>query len=418
MESLLFKNIKQLIQIQEIGLTPIPGKMMAQLPMLEHAWLLVENGRIADYGEMSSCPALNIETIDASGKILMPSFVDCHTHIVFASSREEEFVMKIQGKSYEDIAAAGGGILNSATKLRASSAEELYQHASARLLQLMRLGTGAIEIKSGYGLNLESELKMLRVIKRLKANFDIPIKATLLAAHAIPEAYKNNRLAYIDLIINEIIPAVVKEDLAVFIDVFCEKGFFTVEETDRILKAGLAHGLRPKIHANQLAISGGVQVGVQNNAISVDHLEEIGEEELEVLSRSNTIPVALPSCSFYLGIPFTPARRILDYNLPLALASDYNPGSTPSGNMNFIFSLACIKMKLLPEEAIHAMTLNAACAMDVQKEVGSITRGKRANLILTKGIPSLAYLPYSFGENCIDNVFVKGKIMNFGFCTI
>jgi len=412
MESLLFKNIKQLIQIQEIGLTPIPGKMMAQLPMLEHAWLLVENGRIADYGEMSSCPALNIETIDASGKILMPSFVDCHTHIVFAASREEEFVMKIQGKSYEDIAAAGGGILNSATKLRASSAEELYQRASARLLQLMRLGTGAIEIKSGYGLNLESELKMLRVIKRLKANFDIPIKATLLAAHAIPEAYKNNRLAYIDLIINEIIPAVVKEDLAVFIDVFCEKGFFTVEETDRILKAGLAHGLRPKIHANQLAISGGVQVGVQNNAISVDHLEEIGEEELEVLSRSNTIPVALPSCSFYLGIPFTPARRILDYNLPLALASDYNPGSTPSGNMNFIFSLACIKMKLLPEEAIHAMTLNAACAMDVQKEVGSITRGKRANLILTKGIPSLAYLPYSFGENCIDNVFVKGKIMN------
>ena len=412
MESLLFKNIKQLIQIQEIGLSPIPGKMMAQLPMLEHAWLLVENGRIADYGEMSSCPALNIETIDASGKILMPSFVDCHTHIVFAASREEEFVMKIQGKSYEDIAAAGGGILNSATKLRASSAEELYQHASARLLQLMRLGTGAIEIKSGYGLNLESELKMLRVIKRLKANFDIPIKATLLAAHAIPEAYKNNRLAYIDLIINEIIPAVVKEDLAVFIDVFCEKGFFTVEETDRILKAGLAHGLRPKIHANQLAISGGVQVGVQNNAISVDHLEEIGEEELEVLSRSNTIPVALPSCSFYLGIPFTPARRILDYNLPLALASDYNPGSTPSGNMNFIFSLACIKMKLLPEEAIHAMTLNAACAMDVQKEVGSITRGKRANLILTKRIPSLAYLPYSFGENCIDNVFVKGKIMN------
>ena len=412
MESLLFKNIKQLIQIQEIGLSPIPGKMMAQLPMLEHAWLLVENGRIADYGEMSSCPALNIETIDASGKILMPSFVDCHTHIVFAASREEEFVMKIQGKSYEDIAAAGGGILNSATKLRASSAEELYQRASARLLQLMRLGTGAIEIKSGYGLNLESELKMLRVIKRLKANFDIPIKATLLAAHAIPEAYKNNRLAYIDLIINEIIPAVVKEDLAVFIDVFCEKGFFTVEETDRILKAGLAHGLRPKIHANQLAISGGVQVGVQNNAISVDHLEEIGEEELEVLSRSNTIPVALPSCSFYLGIPFTPARRILDYNLPLALASDYNPGSTPSGNMNFIFSLACIKMKLLPEEAIHAMTLNAACAMDVQKEVGSITRGKRANLILTKRIPSLAYLPYSFGENCIDNVFVKGKIMN------
>ena len=409
MKSILFRNIKQLIQIQETGLTPIPGKEMKDLPILENAWLLVEKGKIADFGKMTTCPNLDIETIDATGRILMPTFVDCHTHIVFAASREEEFVMKIQGKSYEEIAAAGGGILNSARKLRNTSEDELYKNASLRLQQLMRLGTGAIEIKSGYGLNLESELKMLRVIKRLKANFDIPIKANLLAAHAIPEEFKNNRSAYIDLIVKEIIPAAVKEELAEFIDVFCEKGFFTVEETDYILKAGLAHGLRPKIHANQLSVSGGVQVGVKNQAISVDHLEEVGEEELQVLGQSKTIPVGLPSCSFYLGIPYTPARKILDYNIPLALASDYNPGSTPSGNMNFILSLACIKMKLLPEEAIHAITINAACAMDVQNEVGSISKGKRANLILTKPISSLAYLPYSFGENCIDQVFINGN---------
>jgi len=412
MKAILFKNIKQLLQIQESGLLPVSGKKMAELPMLENAWLLVEEGRIANYGTMKTCPELEVETIDASGRILMPTFVDCHTHIVFAATREEEFVMKIQGKAYEEIAAAGGGILNSVRKLRNTTEEELYQDAAARLEGLIRLGTGAIEIKSGYGLNLESELKMLRVIKRLKADFDIPIKANLLAAHAIPSEFKNNRSGYIDLIINEIIPAVVKEGLADFIDVFCEKGFFTVEETDYILKAGLAHGLRPKIHANQLAVSGGVQVGVENDAISVDHLEEIGEEELRVLVHSKTIPVGLPSCSFYLGIPYAPARSILKQDLPFALASDYNPGSTPSGNMNFILSLACIKMKLLPEEAIHAVTLNAACAMGVQSEVGSITRGKRANLILTKSISSLAYLPYSFGENCICKVFVNGKVMD------
>jgi imidazolonepropionase len=412
MKAILFKNIKQLLQIQESGLLPVSGKKMAELPMLENAWLLVEEGRIANYGTMKTCPELEVETIDASGRILMPTFVDCHTHIVFAATREEEFVMKIQGKAYEEIAAAGGGILNSVRKLRNTTEEELYQDAAARLEGLIRLGTGAIEIKSGYGLNLESELKMLRVIKRLKADFDIPIKANLLAAHAIPSEFKNNRSGYIDLIINEIIPAAVKEGLADFIDVFCEKGFFTVEETDYILKAGLAHGLRPKIHANQLAVSGGVQVGVENDAISVDHLEEIGEEELRVLVHSKTIPVGLPSCSFYLGIPYAPARSILKQDLPFALASDYNPGSTPSGNMNFILSLACIKMKLLPEEAIHAVTLNAACAMGVQSEVGSITRGKRANLILTKSISSLAYLPYSFGENCICKVFVNGKVMD------
>lgn len=412
MDSILFINIKQLVQIQESGLKPIPGLEMATLPILENAWLQVKDGVIYDFGEMATCPSLEIETIDASGKILMPTFVDCHTHIVFAASREEEFVMKIQGKTYEDIAAAGGGILNSARKLRVTSEDDLYQSAAERLKQVMRLGTGAIEIKSGYGLSLESELKMLRVIKRLKANFDIPIKANLLAAHAIPEEYKLNRTAYVDLIIEEIIPAVLAENLADFIDVFCEQGFFTIEETDQILKAGAAHGLQAKIHANQLAVSGGVQVGIQNKAISVDHLEEIGEEELLLLQQSSTIPVALPSCSFYLGIPFAPARQMLTYNLPLALASDYNPGSTPSGNMNFLLSLACIKMKMLPEEAIHAITMNAACAMGVQDEVGSITKGKRANLILTKRISSLAYLPYSFGENCIEQIFINGKSLD------
>ena len=408
----LFKNIKQLIQIQEEGLEAIPGLKMKDLPSLENAWLLVENGLISDFGEMDTCPNIEVETIDAEGRLLFPTWVDCHTQIEFAASREEEFGMKIQGKTYEEISAAGGGILNSARKLQVATEDELYESAAARLTNLIKLGTGAIEIKSGYGLSLESELKMLRVIKSLKANFDIPIKANLLAAHAIPEAYRNNRTAYVDLVVNEIIPAAVEEGLAEFVDVFCEQGFFTVQETDRILKAGIAHGLIPKIHANQLAVSGGVQVGVENNAISVDHLEEIGPDEIEVLQKSNTIPVALPSCSFYLGIPFAPARQMLNADLPLAIASDYNPGSTPSGNMNFLLSLACIKMKMLPEEAIHAATMNAACAMGVQSEVGSITKGKRANLVLTKPVSSLAYLPYSFGEQLIESVFINGKIVN------
>jgi imidazolonepropionase len=405
----LFINIKELFQVRAEGVKPIPGKEMDKLPSILNAWLLAENGLIADYGSMSNCPQSNVEIVDVKNRMIIPTWVDCHTHIVFAASREEEFVMKIQGKSYEDIAAAGGGILNSARKLRLVSEEDLYEDAAIRLKQLIQLGTGAIEIKSGYGLTLESELKMLRVIKKLKENFDLPIKANLLAAHAIPEQYKTNRAAYIDLIIYEILPEVAQNNLADFIDVFCEKGFFTVEETDKILKAGIAFGLRPKIHANQLAVSGGVQVGVKNNAISVDHLEEIGEAEILVLKDADTIPVLLPSCSFFLGIPFAPARQMLKANLPLAIASDYNPGSTPSGNMNFLFSLACIKLKLLPEEALNAATINAACAMDVSNEVGSITKGKRANFIILKEISSLAYLPYSFGENCIEEVFLNGK---------
>jgi imidazolonepropionase len=405
----LFINIKELVQVREGKPIPICGSAMRDLPSIQNAWMLIEDERIIDYGEMSNCPVGEEQVFDLTGRLVLPTWVDSHTHIVFAASREEEFVMKIEGKSYEEIAAAGGGILNSARKLRATTEDELYELAASRLEQLMRLGTGAIEIKSGYGLSVESELKMLRVIARLKASFPIPIKANLLAAHAIPEEYKANREAYIDLIVEEIIPKVAKEELADFVDVFCEKGFFTVEETERLLRAGKNYGLKPKIHANQLAVSGGVQVGVANNAISVDHLEQIGDAEIEALSGYQTMPVVLPSCSFYLGIPYAPVRRMMNAGLPVAIASDYNPGSTPSGNMNFLVSLACIQLKMLPQEAINAATINAAFAMDVQDEVGSISRGKLANFIITKKIPSLSYLPYSFGENCIHQVWIAGS---------
>ncbi len=405
----LFINIKELVQVREGKPIPICGSAMRDLPSIQNAWMLIEDERIIDYGEMSNCPVGEEQVFDLIGRMVLPTWVDSHTHIVFAASREEEFVMKIEGKSYEEIAAAGGGILNSARKLRATTEDELYELAASRLEQLMRLGTGAIEIKSGYGLSVESELKMLRVIARLKANFSLPIKANLLAAHAIPEEYKANREAYIDLIVEEIIPKVAKEELADFVDVFCEKGFFTVEETERLLCAGKNYGLKPKIHANQLAVSGGVQVAVVNNAISVDHLEQIGDAEIEALSGCQTMPVVLPSCSFYLGIPYAPVRRMMNAGLPVAIASDYNPGSTPSGNMNFLVSLACIQLKMLPQEAINAATINAAFAMDVQDEVGSISRGKLANFIITEKIPSFSYLPYSFGENCIHQVWIAGS---------
>ena len=405
----LFINIKELVQVREGEPIPICGSAMRDLPSIQNAWMLIEDERIIDYGEMSNCPVGEEQVFDLIGRMVLPTWVDSHTHIVFAASREEEFVMKIEGKSYEEIAAAGGGILNSARKLRATTEDELYELAASRLEQLMRLGTGAIEIKSGYGLSVESELKMLRVIARLKANFSLPIKANLLAAHAIPEEYKANRKAYIDLIVEEIIPKVAKEELADFVDVFCEKGFFTVEETERLLRAGKNYGLKPKIHANQLAVSGGVQVAVANNAISVDHLEQIGDAEIDALKGSHTMPVVLPSCSFYLGIPYAPVRRMMNAGLPVAIASDYNPGSTPSGNMNFLVSLACIQLKMLPQEAINAATINAAFAMDVQDEVGSISRGKLANFIITEKIPSFSYLPYSFGENCIHQVWIAGS---------
>ncbi len=402
----LYKNIKQLLQVRPKGIHKVSGANMAILPKIEHAWLLVENGFIKDFGEMATCPK-NIENeVNCIEKMILPTFCDSHTHIVFAESREEEFVMKINGQTYEEIAAAGGGILNSARKLSKLSEDFLFKKAKVRLEEMISYGTGALEIKSGYGLSLDAEIKMLRVIKKLKEHFNIPIKANLLAAHAIPPNFKDNREGYIQLIIKEIIPLAAKEKLAEYIDVFCEKGFFTVEETDRILKAGKKYGLIPKIHANQLAVSGGVQVGVKNNALSVDHLEQITAVEIKVLQNTETMPTALPSCSFFLGIPYAPARDIINANLPLCLATDYNPGSTPSGNMQFVLSLACIKMKMLPEEAINAVTINGACAMGISETHGSITKGKKASFIITKKIPSYNYIPYSFGENCFEEIII------------
>lgn len=412
---MLITNIKGLVGIHPKDTLSLRGSKLANLPILENAWLLIENGLIKDFGEMQSIPSSisgMSSSIDASGKFVLPSWCDSHSHLVFAASREEEFVMKIEGKSYEDIAAAGGGILNSARKLQLSSEDELFESASNRLKELIKLGTGALEIKSGYGLTVDSELKMLRVVKRLKSTFPIPIKATFLAAHAYPKEYKNDHQGYINLIIKQMLPAIAEEKLADYIDVFCEKGFFSVEETEQILIAGASYGLKPKIHANQLSVSGGVQIGVKHNAISVDHLEETDTDVLTSLAKSATVATLLPSCSFYLGIPFANARGLINANAIVALASDYNPGSTPSGNMNFVVSLACIKLKMLPEEAINAASLNGAAAMELSNEVGSISNGKKANLIITKAIPSIAFLPYSFGQTQIETVILNGKIYN------
>lgn len=406
-------NIKGLVGIHPKGKLVLRGSEMANLPVLENAWLLLEKDLIKDFGSMNSIPTsvLNLEhTIDASGKFVFPSWCDSHTHIVFAAPREEEFVMKIAGKTYEEIAAAGGGILNSANKLAEASEDELFESTSLRLKEMILQGTGAVEIKSGYGLTVASELKMLRVIKRLKATFPIPIKATLLAAHAYPLAYKNDHNGYIQLIIDELLPQVAEENLADYMDVFCEKGFFSVEETDLLLSAAAKYGMMPKIHANQLSVTGAVQVGVKNNAVSVDHLEETDVEVLECLGINETIATLLPSCSFYLNIPFANARSLIAANAPVALASDYNPGSTPSGNMNFVVSLACIKLKMMPEEAINGATLNGAAAMELSDQIGSIAIGKKANLFLTKPMSSLAFLPYSFGEKQVETVILNGEI--------
>ncbi len=412
---MLITNIKGLVGIHPKEKLVLRGSEMANLPLLENAWLLLEGGLIKDFGTMDNVPSSLLHfpsTIDANGKFVCPSWCDSHTHIVFAAPREEEFVMKIAGKTYEDIAAAGGGILNSARKLELATEDHLFESASLRLKDMIRQGTGAVEIKSGYGLTVESELKMLRVIKRLKLAFNIPIKATLLAAHAYPTAYKNDHQGYIKLIIEELLPIVAKEGLADYMDAFCEKGFFSVEETDQLLTAAATYGLKPKIHANQLSVSGGVQIGVKHHAVSVDHLEETDEDVLHALSNSDTIATLLPSCSFYLNIPFANARGLLNANAPVALATDYNPGSTPSGNMNFVVSLGCIKLKMLPEEAINAATLNGAAAMELSKEVGSIAIGKKANLFITRAIPSLAFLPYSFGQSQIETVILNGEIYN------
>lgn len=411
---MLITNIKGLVGLHPKDKLVLRGSEMKELPVLENAWLLVENGLIKDFGKMDEIPASisHLPSTNVSGRYVFPSWCDSHTHIVFAASREEEFAMKIQGKTYEEIAAAGGGILNSANKLQKATEDELYEGASIRLKNMILQGTGAVEIKSGYGLTAESEIKMLRVIQRLIANFPIPIKATFLAAHAYPTAFKDNHQGYIDLIINEMLPQIAAEKLADYIDVFCEKGFFSVEETDEILKAGAKYGLKPKIHANQLSVSGAVEIGLKNNAVSVDHLEETTQETINSLKTSSTIATLLPSCSFYLGIPFANAKSLIAENVPVAVATDYNPGSTPSGNMNFVVSLACIKLKMQPEQAINAATLNGAAAMEISNDYGSIAIGKKANLFITKSIPSIAYLPYSFGEAQIETIILNGEIYN------
>ncbi len=410
MKKLLIKNIKGLVQVREETPDLLRGKALAELPVLENAWLAAEDGVIVGYGLMEDWGGISdwtdLEIIDASGKYVLPAWVDSHTHLVFAATREEEFVDRIKGLTYEEIAAKGGGILNSANKLAGMSEDELYQSTYKRLQQVISMGTGAIEIKSGYGLSVDAELKMLRVIKRLKENSPIPIKSTFLGAHAFPKEFKENRKGYIDLIINEMLPVISSEKLADYIDVFCESNYFSVEETKQILDAGATHGLKSKIHVNQFNSIGGIEMAVEQNALSVDHLEVVNNHDVEVLSKSNTIATLLPSCSFFIKIPYSPARKLIDSNVAVALATDYNPGSTPSGNMNFVNSLACIHLNMTPEEVINASTINAAYALELQDEVGSITIGKKANLIITKEIPSLAYLPYSFGENLVERVIV------------
>jgi len=403
----LITNIKQLCQTENIdeNRLRVAGANMAVLPGIDQAWLLIENGIIHSFGEMSAVPAMHADaTIDAAGRLVLPAWCDSHTHLVFAGPRDGEFVDRIRGLSYEDIAGRGGGILNSARMLNAADEDVLYDQSFVRLHAVMEQGTGAIEIKSGYGLSLEGELKMLRVIRRLKESVQIPIKATFLAAHAYPVEYKHNKEGYINLIIEEMLPNVAREGLADYIDVFCEKGFFEVDETERLLDAGYKYGLKPKIHANQLHYSGGVQVGVKHHAISVDHLECVGKEEIEALKAGTTIPTLLPGAAFFLGMHYQPARKIIDAGLPVCLATDYNPGSCPSGNVSLLLSIACTQLRMTPEEAINAVTINGAAAMELERELGTIKVGKRANLIITKPIPSLAYIPYDFGNNNVERL--------------
>jgi len=406
----LITNIKELVQVESLPKKMVCGNKMKILPTLKNAFLLIENDVIKDFGKMEDLPKITVDkTINAEGKIVLPTWCDSHTHIVYAGNREQEFVDRINGLTYEEIATNGGGILNSAKILQNTTEAELYKQSAKRIEEVMRLGTGAVEIKSGYGLTKDAELKMLRVIKKLNENYPITIKSTFLGAHALPAEFKNNKNGYLDLVIHEILPLVAKENLADFIDIFCETGYFSVEDTERLLKAGAKYGLIPKIHVNQFNAIGGVQAGIKYKAISVDHLEEMRDIDIESLKDSKTMPVALPSCSYFLSIPYTPARKMIDAGLPLALATDYNPGSTPSGNMNFVVSTACIKMKMTPEEAINAATINGAYAMGLEKTHGSICIGKKANFIITKKIPSYGFIPYSFGNHQIDQVFIEGK---------
>jgi len=410
MGKILIKNIKGLVQYGEDLPQLRKGKEMQQLPILENAFLALEDGVIVAYGAMEDWGGItdwrDLEVIDADGKFVLPAFCDSHTHTVFAKSREEEFVDRINGLSYEEIALRGGGIVNSAGRLQEMSEDDLFENAKVRVERLMSYGTGALEIKSGYGLTVDAELKMLRVIKRLKKEMPIAIKATFLGAHAFPPEYKENHRGYIDLIINEMIPAIAKEKLADYIDVFCERNYFSVEEMAEILEAGIKIGLKPKVHVNQFSAMGGVKKAVELGALSVDHMEELSEEDVLALKGSTTIPTILPSCSHFLSIPFGDARKMMENDLPVCLASDFNPGSTPSGNLGFVWSLACVKMKMTPEEALNALTINAAYAMDLSDSHGTISLGKRTPILITKEIPNLAYIPYAFGDQHIERILV------------
>ena len=408
----LITNIKELLQVRETSVSKVSGAEMAILPTIKNAFLILKNNLIEDFGSMENLPEIKADKIiDATGRIVLPSWCDSHTHIVYAGNREQEFVDRINGFTYEEIANRGGGILNSAKKLNETSEEEIYEQSKLRLEEVMHLGTGAVEIKSGYGLTFEGELKMLRVIKKLAENYPIAIKATFLGAHAFPLHYKENKQGYIDEIITKMLPEIAQNKLADYIDVFCETGYFSVEETEKIMEAGIQFGLKPKIHVNQFNSIGGIQSGIKFKALSVDHLEIMNPEDIEALKNTETMPVALPSCSYFLSIPYTPAREMIKAGLPLALATDFNPGSTPSGNMNFVVATACIKMKMTPEEAINAATINGAYAMGLSETHGSITKGKKANIILTKPISSYYQIPYAFGSNLIETVFLEGQIL-------
>ena len=408
----LITNIHQLAGVRETNQL-LRGKDLAQLHCIQDAFVLIEDGIIKEYGAMYELelkvPHLPIDIIDAKGQFVLPAWCDSHTHIVFAKSREEEFIDKINGLSYSEIAAKGGGILNSAFALNAATEDELFNSAWKRLEAVKKMGTGAIEIKSGYGLTVEGELKMLRVIKKLKEKSSLSIKSTFLGAHTYPIHFKDNHQGYIDSIINEMLPVIAGEKLADYIDVFCETGFFSPEEMETICIAGMRYGLKPKLHINQLNSIGGIESAIKLNALSVDHLETMTDKDIALLSNSSVIGTLLPTAAFFLRMNYQPARKLIDNNCAIALASDYNPGSSPSGNMNFVLALSCIQMKMLPEEAINAATINGAYAMELQNELGSITIGKKANLIFTKPMPSLAYLPYAFGDNLIDKVMVNGR---------
>lgn len=415
--SILIENIKELIQVERQPKKWVAGKEMANIETIQNAWLLIKGDRIDDFGKMKDLEKKNlphdVKVIDASGKMVFPSFVDSHTHLVYPASREIEYIDKIKGLSYEEIARRGGGILNSAKKMQEISEEELVESAMGRLDEIIRYGTGAVEIKSGYGLTTESELKMLTVIKKLKELSPLTIKSTFLGAHSIPLEFRGNQTKYVDLVINEMLPQVAEEDLVDYIDVFCDTGFFTVEDTERILEAGQKYGLPGKIHANELDYSGGIQAGVKYNALSVDHLEFTGEAEIETLLNSETMPTILPGAAFFLNMVYAPARQMIDAGLPVALASDFNPGSSPSGNMQLILSMACILYKMLPEEAINATTINTAYAMDVSNEMGSITVGKKANIFITEEIPTYEFMPYYYGTNKVEMAILNGEIQYF-----